>query len=111
VTDILQPRGIDASHRRGRRLVGAGPLPDRQFDRHTLGIHALRIEPDQRFQPVARGCAVEAGLLFDRRNSPRAPALQDAVQQRRAVAETPVKAAFGDAEIFGQDLDPDTLDT
>ncbi|MBV9978972.1 hypothetical protein [Bradyrhizobium sp.] len=28
-------------------------MPDRQFDCHALGVHALRIELDQRFQARA----------------------------------------------------------
>ena len=108
--DILQPRRIDAGDRRGGELVGPGPLPDRQLDRHALGIHPLGIKRDQRLQPFARGRAVEAGLLFDRGDAPRAPALQHGLEQRRAVAEAAVEAALGDAEVLGQHLDPHALD-
>ena len=67
--DILQPRRIDAGDRAGGNLVGPGPLPDRQFDRHVLGIHAPGIELDQRLQPLARGGAIKAGMFFDGRDA------------------------------------------
>jgi acyl-CoA thioesterase FadM len=39
-------------------------LPDRQLHRHAFGVHALRVEPDQRAQALARVRAVETGLLL-----------------------------------------------
>src|ERR1700742_1084918 len=36
--DVLEPRGIDAGDGRRRSLVRTGPLPDRQLDRHALGV-------------------------------------------------------------------------
>ena len=41
---------------------------------------------------------------------PRAPVLQHAAEQRRAVVEAAVEAAFGDAEVLRQHLDPHALD-
>ena len=108
--DVGKPRGVHARHGIRRHLVGSSPLPDRQFDRHAFRIHPLRIEADECFQPLTGAGAVEARLLFDRRNSARAPALQNAVKQSRTVAETTVKAAFGDPEVFGQHLDSNTVD-
>ena len=110
MSDILQARGIDAGDRAGGGFVGARPLPDREFDRHGFGVHPLRIKRDQRLQPLARGRAVEAGLLFDRGDAPVAPALQHGVEQRRAIAKAAVEAALGDAEAFGQHLDPHAFD-
>src|SRR5262249_40393934 len=108
--DVLQPRRIDARHRLRRRLVRAGPLPDRQLDRHAFGIHALGIQPDQRLQPVAGAFAIEARLLLDRGDTPLAPISEHAGEQRPAVAEAAVEAALGDAEVLRQHLDPDALD-
>src|SRR5205823_7231423 len=36
LADIFQTRGVDACDRGGGGLVRAGPLPDREFDRHAL---------------------------------------------------------------------------
>ena len=108
--DVLQSRGIDAGHRGGGSFIRPGPLPDRQLDRHACGIHALGIQPDHGREPVARGRAIEAGLLFDRRDPPRAPGAQDALEQRGAILEAPVEAALGDAEVFRQHLDADAVD-
>ena len=108
--DILQPGDIDARHRVGGKLVRAGPLPDRELDRHAFGIHALGVKRDQRLQPFAGGGAVEAGVSFDRGDAPLAPVLQHGFQQGRAVAEAAVEAALGDAEVFGQNLHPHPLD-
>ena len=96
--------------RAGRKLIGPGPLPDREFDRHAFGIHALGILRNQRLQPFAGGGAVEAGMFFDRGDAARAPVLQHGLEQGRAVAEAPVEAALGDAEFLGQNLDPHPLD-
>jgi hypothetical protein len=108
--DILQPGNIDARHRVGGELVRPGPLPDRELDRHALGIHALGVKRDQRLQPLARGGAIEAGVSFDRGDAPRAPVLQHGFQQGRAVAEAAVETALGDAEVLGQNLYPHPLD-
>ena len=59
---------------------------------------------------LARACAIEAGLLFDRGNAPRTPRLQHALEQGGAIPEAPVEAALGDAEILGQHLHPYTFD-
>ena len=65
---------------------------------------------NQLLQPLARGGAVEAGVLFDRGDAARAPVLQHGLEQGRAVAEAAVEAALGDAEVFGQNLHPHPLD-
>src|ERR1700756_1529484 len=62
---VFEPRRIDARDRIRRSCVRAGPLPDRKLDCHALGVGALGIELDDRFQPLARGAALEARMLFD----------------------------------------------
>jgi len=108
--DILQPRRVHAGHRVGGKLVDAGPLPDRQLDRHALGIHPFGIKCGQRPQPIARGLAVEAGVPDDRGDPSVAPGLQHGFQERGAVAEAAIEAALGDAEVLCQHFYPHPLD-
>ncbi len=110
LSDILQPRGIDACGGRGGGFVGTRPLPDREFDRHRLGVHALRIQRDDRLQPFAGARTVECSLLLDGGDAAVAPARQHGVQQCSAISKAAVEAALGDAEILRQHLDPYAVD-
>src|SRR6516225_3324510 len=97
LANVFQPRRIDICNRFRRRLVRTGPLPDRKLNGDAFGVGPLRIEPNQGLQPLASGLSIAACLLLDRRNATGAPVGEHGRQQRGAVFEAAVEAAFSDA--------------
>src|SRR5262249_58515532 len=94
----------------GGALAGARPGADRELDRKALRVAPLEIDPDPGFP--ARACifAGEPGLRLARRDAPAPPGLEQRVEQRAAILETPIEPALGDAEPFGQHFDPHAFD-
>ncbi len=107
---IFQAVGVDNRDRLRRFLVGPGPLPDGKLDRHAVGADAARVEIDQGFQPCTGLHLPSKSLFVDRGDAALRPFLKHRVEKRAAVAETAVKAPFGDAEPLGHDLDADLGD-
>ena len=86
------------------------PLPDRKLNRHAPWIDCLGIKSNQFAQPLARGNAVEFGVLRNGGDTSLRPTFQDGGKQRATVGESSVETAFGYSEILSQHFDAHLLD-
>src|SRR5262249_53350280 len=93
------------------RAIRSCPLADRQFYRHSLGVHLFRIEPDELVQTLAAACASKAGMSVNCRDPPCPPPLQKRVQQSAAIRIGPVKPALCYPNVFSKHLHANLIDT
>ena len=78
---------------------------------NTARIDRFGIQPDQLAEPLARGNAVELGVLLDGGDASASPGFEHGAEEGAAVGKSSVEAAFGDAEILGQNFNAHVLDT
>lgn len=105
----FQALGIHLAHGRCRHGVGARPLPDRQLDRHALGVGALAVALDEAVQALGRRVA-QLDVARQRLEAAVAPGREDRLEQRAAVLVAAIEAALGDAQPRRQHLDAHAID-